>query len=51
MAEVFVVENCGHLGQHGNLTSSANSESVQKASLFGESKGSAEVFVVRNCGN
>ena len=46
-----MVENCGHLGQHGNLTPSANLKSVQKASPFGEPKRSAEVFAVTNCGN
>ena len=43
-----MVENCGHLRQHGNLISSANSKSVQRASPFGEPKGLAEVFVVKN---
>ena len=40
-----------HLGQSGNLTSSANLKSVQKASPIGEPEGSAEVFRVENSGN
>ena len=40
-----------HLGQHGNLLSSANSKSVQKASPIGEPEELAEVFVVENCGH